>query len=529
MLKGKIVILHVDDDEANRYAVTRSLTKAGFAVEEAADASSALQKVARRPDLVILDVRLPDMDGFEVCRRIKADPTSASIPVLHLSASAISSEDKAYGLNGGADAYLVRPVEPVELLATVNALLRTRRAEAALEEANSQLQAARAAAETARDAAEAANRAKDAFLAVLSHELRTPLSPVVMTIAELEQRTDLPEDVRESMSMIRRNIDLETRLIEDLLDVSRVISGKLRLRIEQASLHDILRHAYEVSASDVNGKRLKVKFDFTATNDRVMGDPSRLQQVFWNLMKNAVKFTPEGGEITVRTWDAGPGRVRVEVTDTGIGISGQALPHIFGAFDQGDARTAHQFGGLGLGLAISRAVMDLHGGAITAISRGTGTGATFAVEMDTTAMPTTGARDAADADNGCAARETCRILLVEDHADTARVMGRLLGQSGYLVTVAHSVASALKFAAAGAFDLVISDIGLPDATGHDLMRQLKSRYRMKGIALSGYGMDDDVRRGRDAGFDDHVTKPVNLPQLQAAIDRVLGQSNESSQ
>ena len=513
-------ILHVDDDEANRYAVTRSLVKAGFAVDEAADGSTALEKAAAKPDLIILDVRLPDIDGFEVCRRIKGDPTTATIPVLHLSASAVSSEDKAYGLNGGADGYLVRPVEPAELVATVNALLRTRRAEAALEDA-------RLSAEAAREAAESANRAKDAFLAVLSHELRTPLAPVVMTIAELEQRADLPADVRESMSMLRRNIELETRLIEDLLDVSRVVSGKLRLRLEQTHLHDILRHAYAVSDSDVNVKRLRVRFEFGATNDRVMGDPSRLQQVFWNVMKNAVKFTPEGGEIVVRTSDAAPGRVRVEVTDSGVGIPEDALPHIFGAFEQGRARTAYQFGGLGLGLAISRAVMDLHGGTIAATSAGTGTGATFTIEMDTAAAPPV-VPVKPPTDGSCGERASCRILLVEDHPDTARVMGRLLGQSGYLVSVAHSVASALKFADAGPFDLVISDIGLPDANGYELMRQLKTRHGMKGIALSGYGMDEDVRRGREAGFVDHVTKPVNLSQLQAAIERALGQARSAA-
>ncbi|HYO10016.1 MAG TPA: PAS domain-containing protein, partial [Tepidisphaeraceae bacterium] len=273
-------------------------------------------------------------------------------------------------------------------------ITRRKRAEAERQALLDSERAARAEAEKARSEAERANEAKDRFLAVLSHELRTPLSPVVMTIAELERHPDLPDDVREAMSMIRRNIDLETRLIDDLLDLSRVTSGKLRLRMEQTNLHDILRHAYEVSASDMNAKRLKIKFDFTATNDRVTGDPSRLQQVFWNLMKNAIKFSPEGRDITVRTSDAGQGRVRVDVADEGMGITPQALPHIFGAFEQGDARTTHRFGGLGLGLAISRAVMDMHGGTITATSAGAGKGATFTVEMDTTALaPTPAATD----------------------------------------------------------------------------------------------------------------------------------------
>ena len=519
----KVVILHVDDDEANRYAVTRSLTRAGFVVDEAANGSTALQKVAQRPDLIILDVRLPDIDGFEVCRRIKGDPLTAGIPVLHLSASAVTSEDKAYGLDGGADGYLIRPVEPVELVATVNALLRTKRAEAALEAANASIEASAAAAEAARDTAEAANRAKDSFLAVLSHELRTPLMPVVMAVAELEHHPDLPDDVRETMSMIRRNIDLETRLIDDLLDLSRVVSGKLRLRMEQTSLHDVLRHAYEVSASDLNTKRLKINWELSASNDRVIGDPTRLQQVFWNLMKNAIKFSPEGRQITVRTSDSGPGRVRVEVADNGLGITPQALPHIFGAFDQGDARTAHQFGGLGLGLAISRAVVDMHGGTITAASSGVGRGATLTVEMDTTALIPTAAQNKKPSEDACKDPVACRVLLVEDHPDSARLMGRLLGASGYIVSVAHSVASALKLAAAGPFDIVISDIGLPDATGYDLMRRLKADYGLRGIAVTGYGMDDDLRQGREAGFLDHVTKPVSLAQLEAAIQRVLGQ------
>ncbi len=259
-------------------------------------------------------------------------------------------------------------------------------------------------------------------------------------------------------------------------------------------------------------------------NDRLTADPARLQQVFWNLLRNAIKFTPDGGEIIVRTLNGeGQRGVRVEIQDTGVGIPAEVLPRIFDAFEQGNTRVTHQFGGLGLGLAIAKAVVEMHGGKISAASGGRDQGATFAVELDT--MPVGASAGNLVPDHEIERREERRvskILLVEDHPDTARTMARLLRGLGFEVKIAHSVASALHLAAEEPFDVVVSDIGLPDATGYELMEQIRERYGMKGIALSGYGMEEDVRKSREAGFAEHLVKPVDIAQLQAALRRSIG-------
>jgi two-component system CheB/CheR fusion protein len=374
----------------------------------------------------------------------------------------------------------------------------------------------------AKEAAEAANRAKDRFLAVLSHELRTPLSPVVMSVAAMEMDPELPLRLREDVAMIRRNIELETKLIDDLLDLSRITSGKLRLQVQPTRVHDLLRHVVANCKGDACGeKRLHLRCELDAGSDVVDGDPARLQQVFWNVVRNAIKFTPEGGDVTVRT-ASDNGRLRVQVCDTGAGIPSQALPRIFDAFEQGEVTTARQYGGLGLGLAIARGVVEMHGGSIRAESAGPGQGATFTIDLPAAAVvagPDGARTPEGNGDHG--ARGT-RVLLVEDHADTARMLARLLQSSGYAVQTAGSVAAALELAAAQPFDVVVSDIGLPDATGYDLMRQIRQRHGLKGIALTGYGMEDDLRHSREAGFVEHVVKPVNVSQLETIIERVTG-------
>jgi PAS domain S-box-containing protein len=381
-----------------------------------------------------------------------------------------------------------------------------------------------ASEQAARAEADNASRAKDKFLAVLSHELRTPLSPVVMAVAEMEIDPDLPFKFREEMAMIRRNIDLETKLIDDLLDLSRVTSGKLRLQMQPVRIHELMQHVIHSSMSDLSIHRLDIHTQLHATNDSSSGDPARLQQVLWNLLRNSIKFTPKGGDIFLRTWNL-DSHLFIEVRDTGVGIRPDALPRIFDAFEQGDTQTTRRFGGLGLGLAITKAVVDMHGGTIVAESPGEGRGTTFTVRLSTAIQSDAVAKNVpTESSNTKILR--ARILLAEDHPDTSRTLARLLRMSGFEVKIAGSVAMALELAASEIFDVVISDIGLPDATGYDLMAQIRERYGMKGIALSGYGMEDDVRKSKDAGFSEHVIKPVNVPELEAVIRRVL--DSESS-
>jgi signal transduction histidine kinase/CheY-like chemotaxis protein len=417
--------------------------------------------------------------------------------------------------------------------------------------------------ERARRQAEQANATKDQFLAVLSHELRTPLTPVLTAAQMMQQDPALPPGVRETAGMIRRNVELEARLIDDLLDLTRVSRGKLRLEMTRADVHDKIRNVVQILDSDMRAKGVRLDLVLAADRRHIRGDPARLQQVVWNLLKNAIKFTPAGGRVTIATRDeadprhdaaaaaggpvaAGtddalttpPGSDRhlvLEVTDTGIGIERHVLPKIFDAFQQGSREVTRAFGGLGLGLAVTRALVQLHGGVIEAASDGPGRGAQFTVRLP--ALPAGPNRPAGAAAGGEPAAGHAgeaaappargrRILLVEDHDDTAAVMSMVLRHQGHQVRTADSVATALQAADAEPFDLLISDIGLPDGSGLDLMRQLQARRGggppVKGIALSGFGMEEDVRKSRAAGFDEHLTKPVSLDALDVVIGRVVG-------
>ena len=377
----------------------------------------------------------------------------------------------------------------------------------------------------AKEAAEAANRAKDQFLATLSHELRTPLTPVLAVVSSLERDERLDELVREELAMIRRNIELEARLIDDLLDLTRITRGKIELHSEVIDLRQVLDHALQTCCSPELAARCpRIVTDLDEGDHRVWGDASRLTQVLWNLLSNAVKFTPAEGTITVRSRRE-PGEdggwLRIEIRDDGIGIEPDVLPRLFEGFEQGERSITRQFGGLGLGLAISKAIAEMHGGSLAAASEGRGRGATFTLKLpDRGDLAVKEADHAAEAGGTDGAGRSLHLLLVEDHADTAEAMADLLRLLGHRVDVAGTVAAALDTAQGSAgdpFDLVVSDLGLPDGTGLDLMRELTRRHGLRGIALSGYGMEEDIRKSREAGFARHLTKPVNLQALESAI------------
>ncbi|HXO26822.1 MAG TPA: ATP-binding protein [Thermoanaerobaculia bacterium] len=426
---------------------------------------------------------------------------------------------------------------------------------------------AREELQQAMERAEAASEAKDHFLATLSHELRTPLTPVLAIASLLEAEAQLPGYVRKHLAMIRRNVELEARLIDDLLDLTRISRDKIELRPRPTDVRELLRDAlHSCCQQDIDSGRVQVSSDFAAASHQVCADAPRLSQVFWNLLNNAVKFTPDGGRVEVRTHDK-DGLLTISVADSGAGIEPAELPHIFDAFvsfDHGEPSAAAHAGGLGLGLAISRAILELHGGTIRAESAGRGHGATFTVVLPLMtgvpepAAPAAGAAGAATGDGALpaatatvsanpaaavagspgagtpdddaqAAARGLRILLVEDHPDTAAVMADLLGGFGHQVTVAGGVAAALAAVAdlangdgRPALDLVISDLGLPDGNGQELMRELSRRYGLKGIALSGYGMEEDRSKSLQAGFSRHLTKPIHPSALRDVIREVAG-------
>jgi PAS domain S-box-containing protein len=385
----------------------------------------------------------------------------------------------------------------------------------------------------AMEQAERASRTKDEFLAALSHELRTPLTPVLMTAAVLRDDDRLPLDARDQLAMMKRNIELEARLIDDLLDLTRIAHGKLALRKEPCDAHSILALAVEMVRSEAQTKGLAIEINLDARHAYVMGDPARLQQVFWNLLKNAVKFTPELGRVSVRSHD-GEGKLVVEIADTGVGIQPESVARIFLPFEQAaEVQKDRRFGGLGLGLSISKAILDLHGGEIRVESAGAGQGATFRVHLPVTEAkpletlwpaPETGAKPQGIE----AASPPLRVLLVEDHEATINVLRRLLTRAGHHVTTAMSMASARQAAQNTKFDVVISDLGLPDGTGFELMEELRNTYRLRGIALSGYGMDEDLRRSRKAGFAAHLIKPVDFAQLKQAVAELMEKNDKEA-
>lgn len=365
--------------------------------------------------------------------------------------------------------------------------------------------------------AEMASRAKDDFLAALSHELRTPLNPVLMIASELAHDETLPEKVRADLRMIQRNIGLEARLIDDLLDLTRISRGMLQMHMETVDAHALLRHTQEIVNADLAGRNLEVRLRFDAKDSFVLADPARLQQVFWNLLKNSVKFTPDGGCITLSTGNPAPGKLSIAVEDTGRGIQPEALERIFDSFDQGDLSGRHAFGGLGLGLSISKALINMHHGSLDAASPGQDQGATFKVELATTAP-----RPARVPPGTVSAKEArpLRLMIVEDDETSLTVLVQLLRRRGHEVHAASTVASALALAASQTFDLVISDLGLPDGTGLDIMCEIKTRYGWPGIALSGFGMESDIQQSLAAGFAMHLVKPVSSSDLSRAISAV---------
>lgn len=384
----------------------------------------------------------------------------------------------------------------------------------------------RAAAEElarAKEAAEAANRAKDNFLAALSHELRTPLTPVLMAAEDLCGDPALPKTVHETLCMMRRNITLEARLIDDLLDLTRIARGKFALRLQRGGAHALMDLALEIVQEDAQSKQQAIELDLRASRTRLHCDPARLQQVFWNLFKNAVKFTPEGGCIQIRSFD-GPDRIIVEVSDTGIGIAADALERIFLPFEQAATAAEHRFGGLGLGLSISKAIVEMHGGSIIASSRGLDQGATFRVELPASVPAVTDSETppARPSSQMPLKQATLRLLVVEDHYHTLDVLARLLRRAGHTIVTASTVAAAKELAATQSFDLVISDIGLPDGSGNELMQSLHTQHGLRGIALTGYGMEEDERRARESGFVAHLTKPVDFAQLRRTLAQVAG-------
>lgn len=400
----------------------------------------------------------------------------------------------------------------------------------------SDLQAATRLIEIERDKAVAATRAKDDFLAALSHELRTPLNPVLLLATHAAEDHSLPDHIREDFDLIRKNIELEARLIDDLLDITHISRGKIQLDLQPRDIGTVLADAIATTKPDVDSKQLNLICELHPDPLTASVDGARLQQVFWNILKNAAKFTPVGGTITVRaTRDESARNAVIEITDTGIGMTDAELGRIFEAFTQGDHASlpgSHRFGGLGLGLAISQKLAALHGGTLSATSKGRGLGSTLKLELPLTqpveqpGTATGGQQVRISAfSTPRAMGQTRRILLVEDHEATRTTLERLLIRRNFEVVSAASAEEAVRVASIkGDIDLVISDIGLPDATGYELLARLRNGRKLRAIALTGYGNGEDLARSKAAGFSTHLVKPVAVAALDNALIAVFADS-----
>jgi PAS domain S-box-containing protein len=644
-------ILNVEDHVTSREAMSETLRLAGFDVVDAGSGSEALELASSiKPQLILLDVRLPDVSGHEVCRRLKAD--NPTVPILQVSASYVSGVDRIRGLESGADGYLVKPVEPEELVATIKALLRVREAEEARRESERRYEilfdrssiptmicdsstlefvdvnkaavaqygysreeflgmtmreiesdedagavehyfskipesaassiecrhkkkdgtiievevirhellyrgrhaalvlandiTARKQTESerdrlldqeqkAREQAESANRAKDEFLATVSHELRAPLN-AMLGWAQILRSTKVDEStLAHAIEIIERSARTQSKLIEDLLDTARIVSGKLRLDIQPVDLTSLIENAVEVLRPAAEAKKINIELSLKAGREVITGDPDRLQQIVWNLLSNAIKFTPNQGSVTVHLERVDP-HVRITVSDTGKGISPEYLPFIFDRFHQVDGSSTRRHTGLGLGLSLVRHLVELHGGSVYAKSPGEGQGASFIINLPLRAVLPQSAEGEPPVFGGTGvlgapSLEGVWALVVDDEADARELVATLLQQCGARVTPVGSAQEALAVLATDENgrrpDVIVSDVSMPDVDGYELIHRVRELPpeqggRIPAVALTAYGRSIDRIRALSAGFQMHMPKPVEPAELATVVASLTG-------
>ena len=641
--RGAHTVLVVDDNPVTRYSTARVVRAAGFKTAEAATGGEALALCEAGVSAVVLDVHLPDMDGFEVCRIVRGKPATKTLPIVHLSAAYVKNEDHVTGLNAGADGYMVHPVEPAVLVATLQALIRARSAEDELRHSEQRFRAiydqaqsgialvdrqgrfadanpamlrllgrsreellGRAISEfappelsasvaqeiaspatdawqgefpltrsdgqpvhlqwsvsshgepglriaiaidvterheleqrrrevlereqAARAQAERHSRTKDDFIAVLSHELRTPLNAIVGWVHILKRRGTTPEGMK-GLEAIERNVKTQARIISDILDVSRINSGKLQLDRQWIDPAELIRTSIASLGFAIDEKKIRLETDIESAHEDAFLDAGRYQQIFWNLMTNAIKFSPEGGTVTVSLRRGGE-RLVLEVRDFGQGIKPEFIPQLFDRFSQSDSPGNRRHGGLGLGLSIVKHLVDLHGGEVTAESEGTGHGT--AMRVDLPVVPAANAPAESHSAFGELAPDVepegeaqplqgVDVLVVEDDREAGEMMTIVLSDRGAQVRIARDVDTALAALAARWPDVLVSDIGLPGRDGYDLIREVRQlrpsgrTRQLPAIALTAFARPEDQRKTLDAGFDMHLAKPLKPHLLLDAI------------
>jgi PAS domain S-box-containing protein len=628
-------ILVVDDNAASLYATSRILRAARFEVIEAENGADALA-LAPTVDLIVLDINLPDIDGLEVCRKLRARSDAAYLPIVHLSATFVTSVDQEQGLSAGADSYLTHPADPAVLVATVRALLFARRSDAIRRTADSRFRAVfelassgialldaklqcvdvnpafcalaaltrteiigrdicsfvtansreacqridailraeghwdgtlrivrgngqqaevewrivaessdgtriaiatdvterrRAEAEresllagerAARQEAERLNRVKDEFLATLSHELRNPLSAILGWVTVLQRMPGITPEFVKGLDVIERNSRLQTHLISDLLDYAGMRFGKMNLDIVATYPAIALQSAHAVVAPLAAAKKVTLKWNVADPDARVMGDDARLQQIVWNLVSNAIKFTPAGGSVSVDARTKG-NQYEISVTDTGRGISAQFLPHLFDRFSQQDSSLNKSFAGLGIGLTIVKHLVEVHGGTIEAQSLGEGQGARFTVYL-----PITQQLARIRSEETGAPLKGLTVLVVEDDSDTRAFIARILLEAGASVAEAANGEEALALVRTNPPSVLVSDIGMAKQDGYQLIRSVRSAgysaETLPAIALTAFSRAQDRADAIKAGFQVHLIKPISADRLTTAISMLATQA-----
>ena len=638
--RARHVILVVDDDPISRYTTTRWLQTAGFQTREAATGQEGLKAADSDVSAMVLDVHLPDIDGFELCRHLRSREGTARLPVLHLSAAYVTDEDKVRGLDAGADAYLTHPVEPGVLVASVQALVRARVAEDSMRHSEAQFKAVYARApggiglldtdgrfvsanpsllrslgrtmndvlghplhafvppaqldavanflsvsttgesradfpamradgstlqmqwtllpqvqpglnmvlaadmtqhalledqrlqalereRAARGDAERVSRIKDEFIAVLSHELRTPLTAVSGWTHILRKRPDDAALLQRGLDAIQRNVALQTRLVSDLLDMSSINLGKMRLSLSSVNVAELVRSVAETYQLATAEKDLRVQVSDASGGRAIVGDVGRIQQIVSNLLANAIKFSAKDGEIDI-SLNAKDEGVEIAVADNGKGISPKFLPRLFDRFSQADAGSNRRHGGLGLGLSIVRHLVESHDGSIVARSAGEGQGATFAVwlpaagpRVDAQDGAAPGSAESADAEASLA---DVSLLVVDDDPEICAMLEIILRDRGAEVRIAHDSDTALDLIDVSPPDLLLSDIGMPGRDGYAFIREVRRRGhtpRIPAIALTSYTREQDRAQAMNEGFDAHCAKPIRPLELVQLISHLL--------
>jgi signal transduction histidine kinase len=504
------VVLNVNDNEAARYMTTLMLRQGGFDVLEAADGEKALELAELLPDVVVLDVRLPDIDGFEVCRRIRENPRTTRLKVLHTSATFVTLEKRVKGLQMGADGYLAQPFEAQELVATVQSLARLSKAEQGLWQRSEQLIEA--------------DRRKDEFLAMLAHELRNPLSAISASLPLLAQREPHDESEARARQIVERQVLHLSKLVDDLLDVARVTRGKIELHHAVVDLRDVLSSVVSAARDTKIGRRSqRVSLELPDEPLPVRGDATRLEQIFVNLLDNASKYSDAGSSIEVfarRHGNDGSSRVRVVVRDHGLGIAPETLPSVFDLFSQAAVSIDRSRGGLGIGLSLVKSLVELHGGSVRARSRGLGHGTEFEVELALVAATPAVAAPPRLSEPPPAADGMRRILLVEDNEDAREGLATLWEVWGHQVFAAADGKEGVRLALSEPLDIAFIDIGLPEMDGYEVAEQVRASPGGRDlllVALTGYGAPEQKQRALEAGFDLHMVKPVDPDKVKALL------------